>query len=84
MTTYPVTHGAITITSPPVGYEVDFEHPKQQKVLEHYLIFGIMGSLAVCALLQRLYTKMFLSRGLKIDDGMFFNHLRPHDTSGAY
>lgn len=54
---------------PPEGYEVDFDNPKSQKVLEHYLIFGIGAPLAFVALMQRYYTKLFLSKGLQIDDG---------------
>lgn len=56
---------------PPEGYVVDFANPKQQKVLEHYLIFGIGAPIAFVALMQRFYTKMFLSKGLQIDDGRF-------------
>ncbi|KAK1975618.1 integral membrane protein [Colletotrichum cereale] len=52
----------------PPGVEVNFDHPRQQKVLEHYLIFGIGGTLALIALCQRFYTKIFLSKGLQIDD----------------
>lgn len=40
--------------------------------MEHYLIFGIMGTLAFIALCQRFYTKMFLSKGLSIDDLFMF------------
>lgn len=72
MAAYPVTDGVTTLIAPPAGYVVDFEHPSQQKAIEHYLIFGIMGPLALTALLQRLYTKQHLSTGLKVDDGMFF------------
>ncbi|KAK2012360.1 integral membrane protein [Colletotrichum eremochloae] len=52
----------------PPGVEVDLDHPQQQKVLEHYLIFGIGGTLATIALAQRFYTKIFLSKGLQMDD----------------
>ncbi|GKT94538.1 integral membrane protein [Colletotrichum tofieldiae] len=51
-----------------MGYQVDFEHPQQQKVLEHYLVFGILGPLALLTLVQRFYTKVCLSDGLKVDD----------------
>jgi hypothetical protein len=56
---------------PPEGYVVNFDNPKQQKVLEHYLIFGIGAPIAFVALMQRFYTKLFLSKGLQIDDGTF-------------
>ncbi|KDN71752.1 putative integral membrane protein [Colletotrichum sublineola] len=52
----------------PPGVKVDLDHPQQQKVLEHYLIFGIGGTLATIALAQRFYTKIFLSKGLQMDD----------------
>ncbi|KPM40576.1 hypothetical protein AK830_g6011 [Neonectria ditissima] len=68
MATFPVVDGVEVFRLPPEGYVVDFAHPKQQKVLEHYLIFGIGGPLALIALVQRYYTKMFLSKGLQVDD----------------
>ncbi|KAI1865317.1 uncharacterized protein JN550_008365 [Neoarthrinium moseri] len=69
MSGFPVTNGVTTFSAPPEGYVVDFDNPQQQKVLEHYLLFGIGGSLAFIALLQRFYTKIYLSKGLHIDDG---------------
>lgn len=69
MASYPVTNGVTTFLAPPEGYVVDFEHPQQQNALHHYLIFGILGSLALFCLIQRLYTKHFLTGSLKIDDG---------------
>ncbi|KAH7139820.1 hypothetical protein B0J13DRAFT_596808 [Dactylonectria estremocensis] len=68
MATFPVLDGVEVFRLPPEGYIVDFAHPKQQKVLDHYLIFGIGGPLAFIALLQRYYTKIFLSKGLQVDD----------------
>ncbi|KAI8715252.1 hypothetical protein NCS52_01032500 [Fusarium sp. LHS14.1] len=67
---YPVTNGVTTFLAPPEGYVVDFEHPQQQNALHHYLIFGILGSLALFCLIQRLYTKHFLTGSLKIDDAL--------------
>ncbi|KAK7423239.1 hypothetical protein QQZ08_009135 [Neonectria magnoliae] len=72
MATFPVVDGVEVFRLPPEGYVVDFDHPKQQKVLEHYLIFGIGGPLALIALVQRYYTKIFLSKGLQVDDGFMF------------
>lgn len=69
MTTYPVTDGVTTFLSPPEGYEVDFDNPQYQGKLQHYLIFGVLGSVAFFCLVQRIYSKHFLSTGLKIDDG---------------
>lgn len=69
MTTYPVTDGVTTFLSPPEGYDVDFDNPRYQSKLQHYLIFGILGSVAFFCLVQRLYSKYFLGSGLKVDDG---------------
>ncbi|KZL74142.1 integral membrane protein [Colletotrichum tofieldiae] len=68
MAEFPVTNGVTTFIKAPMGYQVDFEHPQQQKVLEHYLVFGILGPLALLTLVQRFYTKVCLSDGLKVDD----------------
>ncbi|KAF7554825.1 hypothetical protein G7046_g6707 [Stylonectria norvegica] len=70
MAIYPVTDGVTTFLSPPEGYVVDFDHPRQQKQFQHYIICGILGSLALFCLVQRLYTKHFLTAGLKIDDAL--------------
>ncbi|KAF6818778.1 hypothetical protein CSOJ01_01731 [Colletotrichum sojae] len=61
-----------SVIPPPPGVTVDFDNPRQQKVLEHYLIFGVGGTLAFVALCQRFYTKIFLSKGLHIDDAFMF------------
>jgi hypothetical protein len=70
MSSYPVTNGVTTFLPPPERYVVDFDNPQQQDALKHFLIFGILGSLAILCLLQRLYVKYYITRGLKIDDGM--------------
>lgn len=67
---FPSISGIDVFRLPPEGYVVDFDNPKQQYVLEHYLIFGIGAPIALIALLQRFYTKIFLSKGLQIDDCM--------------
>ncbi|KAF4468469.1 benzoate 4-monooxygenase cytochrome [Fusarium albosuccineum] len=68
MATYPVTDGVTTFLEPPEDYVVDFDNPQQQKALEHFLIFGTLGSLAFVCLIQRLYTKHFITGSLKVDD----------------
>ncbi|KAJ3544539.1 hypothetical protein NM208_g2999 [Fusarium decemcellulare] len=70
MATYPVTDGVTTFLEPPEDYVVDFDNPQQQKALEHFLIFGILGSLAFVCLIQRLYTKHFITGSLKVDDAL--------------
>ncbi|KAK1457738.1 hypothetical protein CMEL01_15721 [Colletotrichum melonis] len=72
MAEFPITNGTTTVIKAPEGYLVDFEHPQQQKVLEHYLVFGILGPLAFLTLIQRFYTKFCLSDGPKIDDFLIF------------
>ncbi|KAK1701612.1 hypothetical protein BDP67DRAFT_423874 [Colletotrichum lupini] len=72
MAEFPITNGTTTVIKAPEGYLVDFEHPQQQKVLEHYLVFGILGPLAFLTLIQRFYTKFRLSDGPKIDDFLIF------------
>ncbi|KAL0940477.1 uncharacterized protein CTRU02_203240 [Colletotrichum truncatum] len=58
----------VSVIPAPPGVVVDFDHPRRQKVLEHYLLFDIGGTIAFIALCQRLYTKIFLSTGLQTDD----------------
>ncbi|KAM0281769.1 hypothetical protein ACHAQH_003351 [Verticillium albo-atrum] len=65
---FAVTNGVTTAVPPPEGYEVDFDNPQEQNVLDHYFIFGLLGSLALVCLTQRLYTKQFLAGGLQVDD----------------
>ncbi|RYP83017.1 hypothetical protein DL769_001486 [Monosporascus sp. CRB-8-3] len=72
MAEFPVTNGVTTFREPPEGYVVNFANPQQQMVLEHYLIFGIGGTLAFLALLQRFYSKVVLYNGLQINDGFMF------------
>ncbi|KAH0425150.1 integral membrane protein [Colletotrichum camelliae] len=71
-TEFPTAAMPASVIPPPPGVTVDFDHPRQQKVLEHYLIFGIGGTIAFIALCQRFYTKIFLSKGLQIDDAFMF------------
>jgi len=69
--------GVLVAAYPPEGWVEEYgplslENPMRTMVMEHYLIFGIMGTLAFIALCQRFYTKMFLSKGLAIDDFFMF------------
>ncbi|EGY13748.1 uncharacterized protein VDAG_00430 [Verticillium dahliae VdLs.17] len=66
---FPVTNGVTTFIPPPDGYEVNFDKPQQQNVVDHYFIFGVLGSVALVCLTQRLYTKQALAGGLQVDDG---------------
>ncbi|KAH9887437.1 hypothetical protein F4778DRAFT_426695 [Xylariomycetidae sp. FL2044] len=72
MSSLPVTNGVVTLLPPPEGYIVNFENPQQQKAIDHYVTFGVGGTLATLALVQRFYTKIHLSNGLQIDDGFMF------------
>lgn len=64
----PMVDGIIVAAEAPEGWVVDLENPVRTSVLEHYCIFGVMGSFALIALCQRFYTKIFLSKGLGVDD----------------
>jgi hypothetical protein len=74
MSGYPVVDGVTVLVLPPPGITPDFDHPRQNKWLEHYLVFGIGAPLAFLALCQRFYTKIFLSRGLQLDDCEHCHH----------
>ncbi|CRK11483.1 hypothetical protein BN1723_001815 [Verticillium longisporum] len=65
---FPVTNSVTTFIPPPDGYEVNFDKPQQQNVVDHYFIFGVLGSVALVCLTQRLYTKQALAGGLQVDD----------------
>lgn len=71
MRNFPTTNGVVTYSSPPEGYVVDFDNPQRRLHIQHYWVFGIEWFLACLALGQRLYTKIFLTKGLKIDDGRY-------------
>ncbi|TDZ22193.1 hypothetical protein Cob_v004740 [Colletotrichum orbiculare MAFF 240422] len=70
MSAFPVVNGVTVFLPPPEGYVVDFEHPQFQSKYEHYLVFAILGPLALLCLVQRLYTKIEFSDGLEVDDGL--------------
>ncbi|KAM5349464.1 hypothetical protein ACJ41O_005969 [Fusarium nematophilum] len=68
MSGFPVVNGTEVLRLPPddYPYALDFDNPRQQYTLEHYLIFGLGAPLALIALVQRYYTKIFLSKGLQL------------------
>ena len=47
MASFPVVNGVTTVIAAPKNYEVDFDNPQQQYVIHHFLIFGLLGFLAV-------------------------------------
>ncbi|KAG7402564.1 hypothetical protein Forpe1208_v017155 [Fusarium oxysporum f. sp. rapae] len=65
---FPSINGTEVFRLPPEGYVVDFDNPKQQYALEHYLIFGIGAPIALIALVQRFYTKIRLYKRIQVDD----------------
>ncbi|EJT71721.1 hypothetical protein GGTG_10975 [Gaeumannomyces tritici R3-111a-1] len=65
---FPVVNGVTVFIPPPEGYIVDFSNPRRQSALEHYLVAGILGPIALVALCQRIYTKIYLGAGFKVDD----------------
>jgi hypothetical protein len=67
-----VIDGVTVLLPPPEGYVVNFAHPQRQADVATYWVAGVENVLAILFLAQRLYTKMFLSGGLGVDDGEFF------------
>ncbi|KFY58766.1 hypothetical protein V496_05969 [Pseudogymnoascus sp. VKM F-4515 (FW-2607)] len=74
MSEFPVVDGVTVLMPPPPGVVPNFDHPRQNEWLAHYLVFGILGPLAFLALLQRFYTKLFLTKSwrLQLDDFFMF------------
>lgn len=62
--------GAVnTVLPPPEDYVVDSDNPQRQGVPEAYYIAGAGVFLSLLMMMQRLYTKMFLTRKFQLDDG---------------
>ncbi|KAJ6779881.1 hypothetical protein PWT90_09377 [Aphanocladium album] len=72
MSSFPVINGVTVLMPPPEGVTPNFDHPRQNFWLEHYLVFAIGAPLALMFLCQRFYTKIYLSKGLQIDDAFMF------------
>ncbi|PKS12463.1 hypothetical protein jhhlp_000669, partial [Lomentospora prolificans] len=68
LTAMPVINGVTTPLEAPEGWVVDFDNPTRQAVPEAFYVsgFGLFFSIAFMA--QRMYTKIFLSGGLQVDD----------------
>jgi len=64
-------NGVELVLPPPEGYVIDLENPQRSKVVEHYVVCAVGGTLAALAIAQRFYTKIFLLKGLHLDDGQF-------------
>jgi hypothetical protein len=69
MPEFPTVNGVTTVIPPPPGYEVNFANPQQKLAYEHYGLFAVGGFLSLLAILQRYYTKIYLTKGLQMDDG---------------
>lgn len=63
-----VINGTVTIIPPPAGYVVDFANPQRRLVSATYAIFSVGNFLALLFLIQRLYTKIRLTKLFQIDD----------------
>jgi hypothetical protein len=66
-----VIDGEVMVSYPPPDWPTDkfsWKDPVRILVKEHYFVFGVLASLALIALCQRFYTKIYLSNGLGIDD----------------
>lgn len=64
----PVINGVTTLLPAPEGYVVDFANPQREAVPDAYYVAAFGSFLSVLLMLQRLYTKIFLSGGLQADD----------------
>ncbi|SPO06289.1 related to integral membrane protein [Cephalotrichum gorgonifer] len=67
----PVVHGVETPLEPPAGYVVDFDNPQRKAMPDSYYIAGFGMTFGLLLMWQRMYTKMYLGRGLEADDDMF-------------
>jgi hypothetical protein len=76
----PVVDGVVTVMEAPEGYVVDFDNPQRRALPLAYWVAGVGTFLSVLFMAQRLYTKMFLTGGLKLDDGMSMTPDRPLPT----
>jgi hypothetical protein len=70
MEKFPTYKGEEVFRLAPEGWgEVDFDNRTvNPNILPQYIIMGIGIPLAFIALMQRYYTKMFLAKGLQLDD----------------
>lgn len=67
---FPITEGVRTYLEAPKDYGVDFNNPQTQFHVALYAVVSIGNLLALLFLSQQLYTKLVLSKGLQIEDGM--------------
>lgn len=67
---FPTYNGVEVLRLPPPGFgEVDFNNRTPNPyITTQYVIMGVGISLAFIALMQRYYTKVFLAKGLQLDD----------------
>jgi hypothetical protein len=72
----PLTEGVLTILPAPEGYAVDFDNPRRQAVPHAYYIAGVGTVLSLLMVAQRLYTKIFVTGKLQLDDGMLGSMFR--------
>lgn len=66
---FPTYEGVEVLRLPPPGVDVDFNDRTPNPAIQAtYIITGVGMSLAFIALMQRYYTKIFLAKGLQLDD----------------
>ena len=71
---FPTYDGVEVLRLPPDGIVPDFDNrTPSQHITVVYAITGAGMSLAFIALLQRYYTKLFLAKGLQLDDCKLFD-----------
>ncbi|EMR65430.1 putative integral membrane protein [Eutypa lata UCREL1] len=68
---FPSINGVATLLPPPEGYKVNFNNPQRQYETEMYSVAAVGNLLMLLFLSQRLYTKIFLTKGLQLDDDTF-------------
>lgn len=69
MAEIPTVDGVPVAIPPPPGYEVDFENPQRNSVIEAYCIFGVGNFFCLLFMMQRAYVKLVLQKRVQVEDG---------------
>lgn len=80
---FPITNGVRTYLEAPENYVVDFDNPQQQFHVTLYAVVGVGNLLALLFMSQRIYTKIVLSKGLQLDDGMSVRTILFNQLTGS-
>lgn len=63
-----VVNGVVTPLEAPEGWVVNFDNPVRQAVPAAFWVSGFGLFFSITFMAQRMYTKIFLSGGLQVDD----------------